>query len=373
MNDFLAIIAFFAPLFLIGATFKFAGSLFNSLNGMSGKLSGMARKGATDNKIAKNFKDSHEKEKTERARQNAARAKNNLENTQYGNGMSGRMRKLNERRRLLQAQGSMGTLGSYGDTRQLLVDASLDESLQNNSKMLNSEMRDLSPGQQQNFLEELAKTKAGDTFEVDGKTYKATGGIKAAAIPKMMDFKINIDSTVTEALDNDDGYVKAAMQRSLADNGAKLDQVATDISRDSDSRPASNGTELAARDESVVTKLSINYGATSGATRRKTREAVAVLASQGDGKLTHEFTDSNGVKQVRTETPDQMKARSLKTAVGLLNQFARDSQLTPADHREISEALKAQGQDIDLAEVANSGGNSRFDIENGKIVPKSNK
>ena len=326
MNDFIAlimiIVVYFLPYFFIFTLIKLsAGSL--------GKLqAGLDKAGQVvkDSGRVKSFRD-RAKESGAANRQRKATDRLNDANAVLNDESSTRFRRMRARASKTSARSTLGQLSASGKLGMRLQDESFDKAGQERTAELKSFMRDFNPDQQQRFLESLRDHNPADgALEFEGRRIPVDGGLKAAAIPTMLDFKINPESVYNEA-QNTGGYYAAAVRRVMADNGATVDAKLTDISRsghviqDYVGDPDSSAT--------IRSKQTANYADIDNDRKARVRDAIAQL-SYGSG-------------EDRAE------------AVGLLNMLARNSALTQADHAAISRQFG-----IDFGSVASSGGNLRF-------------
>ncbi len=327
MNDFIAlimiIVVYFLPYFFIFTLIKLSAGSLGKIQAGLDKASQMTK----DSGRVKSLKD-RAKEDAQTRRQSKATDKLNNANAILSDDGASKFSRLRARTSRNVARSTLGQLGTTGRMAQRLEDESFDKAGQERTSELKAFMRDFSPEQQQDFLERLRDhDMSRGPLEFEGKKIRVDGGLKAAAIPTMLDFKINPEAVYSESQEAG-GYYQAAVRRVMADNGATADAKLTDITRTGHVvQDYVNGDGAS---ETIRSKQTANYADIDNDRKARVRDAIAQLMSSDDSSHVDE-------------------------AVGLLNMLARNSSLTQADHARLSQQL-----DIDFGAVASSGGNLRF-------------
>lgn len=214
-----AILAYFIPLFLIGFTFKFAGSGLASISKLSGKLNAMA-KGSNMlgmKKIAENQKSSRDYERKIRGLDWAS-SENRLIRT------FGRLQ-----------SGTAGARGSYaGKLRQ----AERAENLKSANEEMAEVVQSLNPGEVRGFQEDYLGARVGDTVPVgaNGQEITVTRRLQEAMILQAAQSRNQraIDAYRNMLATTGDEAATESFNRIINSNFDTFDSIMPDLTRGAD-------------------------------------------------------------------------------------------------------------------------------------------
>jgi hypothetical protein len=237
INILFAIIAFFAPMFMIGATYKFAGGAFASIANMTGKLGDKAK--------GSGMFGLRDKAKFAKENSSWAMAKNNREANRQRNAQlkyANRMQGEGAYSRYLQRKSG---LDARGRSRAMANAASAIEKDEAQAYAEQSELAKMivkSAGKdyqdQRDARASILRTAIGSRVNINGKEYTVTKDIKDQVAVEALKNKEH--GAVDYYVDHDNGRQNLSQ---LATNSTEafsaIDRYAPDLSRNSDITPGS--------------------------------------------------------------------------------------------------------------------------------------